>query len=68
MPHTGDDTVILMWKQIAKALGLNIPEQQLDTISPVLDLLWTDTRRALDRDLSATDPAIDFHADLGANL
>ncbi len=57
-----------MWKQIAKALGLNIPEQQLDTISPVLDTLWTDTRRALDRDLSSIDPAVDFHADLGANL
>lgn len=57
-----------MWKQIAQALGLTIPEPQLDTISPILDSLWKDTRRALDRDLSAVDPAVDFHADLGANL
>ena len=55
-----------MWKNIAQALGLNIPEQQLDSISPVLDTLWTQTRSALDRDLSHLDPALTFHPNLGA--
>ena len=54
-----------MWKNIAQALSLNIPEQQLDAISPVLDSLWAETRRALDRDLSRIDPALTFHPDLG---
>lgn len=55
-----------MWKNIARALGLDIPEQQLDTISPVLDSLWSQARKALDRDLSSIDPAVTFHPDLGA--
>ena len=54
-----------MWKNIAEALGLNIPEPQLNTISPVLDALWAAARKALDRDLSNIDPAITFHPDLG---
>ncbi len=54
-----------MWKTIAQSLGLNIPDDQLDRIAPVLDALWKGTRQALDRDLSATDPAILFRADLG---
>jgi hypothetical protein len=56
-----------MWKSIAAALGLPTPEQQVEAISPVLDSLWTQTRRALDRDLSSLDPAITFHADQGAD-
>lgn len=55
-----------MWKNIARALGLDIPEQQLDTISAVLDSLWSQARKALDRDLSSIDPAVTFHPDLGA--
>jgi len=55
-----------MWKNIAQALGLEIPPQQLETISPVLDQLWPQTRRALDRDLSHLDPAFNFRADLPA--
>ncbi len=51
-----------MWKTIAQVLRFGIPEQQLDAISPILDSLWTDTRRVLDRDLSVTDPAIIFQA------
>ena len=54
-----------MWKNIAQALGLNIPQAQLDTLSPVLDALWAGARRALDRDLSSIDPAITFRPDLG---
>jgi hypothetical protein len=54
-----------MWKTISQALGLNIPEAQLDTLSPVLDALWKGARQALDRDLSAVDPAIRFRPDLG---
>jgi hypothetical protein len=57
--------IVRMWKTIAEALGLNIPGDQLDRISPVLDALWRDTRRALDRDLSAVEPAITFRPDLG---
>ena len=54
-----------MWKNIAQALGLNIPEDQLDKIAPALDALWAAARRALDRDLSSIDPALAFHPDLG---
>lgn len=54
-----------MWKSIAQALGLNIPESQLDAISPVLDALWKGARQALDRDLSSVDPAVTFRPDLG---
>lgn len=54
-----------MWKNIAAALGFPTPEQQLNAISPVLDSFWAEARRALDRDLSSSDPAITFHADLG---
>ena len=50
-----------MWKNIAQALDLKIPEAQIDRIAPVLDVLWDQTRRALDRDLSAIEPAIKFH-------
>jgi hypothetical protein len=57
-----------MWKTIAQALRLGVPEQQLDAIGPILDSLWTDTRRVLDRDLSLTDPAITFQAGLGGEL
>ena len=49
-----------MWKNIAQALNLKIPEAQLDQIAPVLDVLWDQTRRALDRDLSAIEPAVKF--------
>lgn len=59
-----DDTVTGMWKEMAKALELEIPDKQLETIAPVLDSLWAQTRRALDRDLSLVDPAVMFRADL----
>jgi len=53
-----------MWKSIAQLLGLKIPDSQVEAISPVLDALWAQTRRALDRDLAEVDPAIRFHPDL----
>lgn len=54
-----------MWKNIAKELGMGIPEAQMEAISPVLDALWGQVRKALDRDLSAVDPAFRFDPDLG---
>jgi hypothetical protein len=56
-----------MWKNIAQALGLNLPDAQMEAISPVLDALWKGARQALDRDLSAVDPAITFRPNLGAD-
>ena len=53
-----------MWKEIAQKLDLEIPEQQMERISPVLDRVWSDIRRVLDRDLSELDPAVNFHPDL----
>ncbi len=53
-----------MWKEIAQKLGMEIPEQQMERISPVLDRLWSDVRRVLDKDLSELDPAVNFHPDL----
>jgi hypothetical protein len=50
---------------MAQALGLHIPEEQLQIIAPVLDALWAEARRALDRDLSHLDPALYFHAGIG---
>ena len=54
-----------MWKNIAQAFGLNIPDDQLDKISPALDALWAAARRALERDLSGVEPALVFYPDLG---
>jgi len=54
-----------MWKTIAQALGLQIPDDHLAAIEPALDSLWKGTRQALDRDLSAIDPVITFRADVG---
>jgi len=56
-----------MWKTIAQVLELEIPEPQLEAVSPVLDSLWAQTRRVLNRDLSGVDPALTFHPELGEN-
>jgi len=53
-----------MWKEIAQQLGMEIPEQQLERISPVLDRVWSDVRRVLDKDLGELDPAVNFHPGL----
>jgi len=53
-----------MWKTISQAMGLTIPPEQLEAISPALDALWSGARRALDRDLSTVDPAVTFRPEL----
>jgi hypothetical protein len=49
-----------MWRKISEAHGLNIPEEQLKRIGPVLDGLYRDLRPALDRDLSEVEPIAVF--------
>ena len=49
-----------MLKPIAETLNINIPDEQLEEIEPVLDELMRDIRRSLDRDLSAIDPVTRF--------
>ena len=53
-----------MWKTIAQALGLPTPERDLEALSPVLDTLWAQTRKALDRELGEVEPALVFRPDL----
>ncbi len=55
-----------MWKTIAQALGLNIPDDQLEALAPALDALWKGARQALDRDLSAVEPALKFYPEIGS--
>ena len=52
-----------MWNEIADRLGLNVPAEQLENLTPALDALHKATREMLDRDLSALDPAIVFRAE-----
>jgi len=49
-----------MWKALAQAWNLNIPEEELERIAPVLDDLFAKVRPALDRDLSHVEPAAVF--------
>lgn len=49
-----------MVKQLAKVLGRNIPEEELEKIAPVLEDLLAGIETALDRDLSTTDPMFAF--------
>ncbi len=49
-----------MLKSAAETLNINIPDEQLDEIEPVLDELMRDIRRALDRDLATIDPVTRF--------
>ena len=51
---------------MAQALGLQIPADEVQRLKPALDAMWSATRQALDRDLSAIDPAIVFRAEPGA--
>ena len=48
-------------KQPAKAWRFDIPDEELDAIVPVVEELINKTARALDRDLSTTDPVHSFH-------
>jgi hypothetical protein len=47
-------------KTAAEAFDLDIPEDQLEEIQPVLDELIQRVRRALDHDLSTVDPVTAF--------
>ena len=49
-----------MWKQMAEAMRLNIPDAELERAAAVLESLYEDVRPALDRDLSTIEPAADF--------
>jgi hypothetical protein len=54
-----------MWNEMAQALGLNLPADQVERIAPGLDAMRKATRQVLDRDLSAIEPAIVFCAETG---
>ncbi len=48
-------------KQAAEAWRFDIPDEELDAIVPVVEEVINKTERALDRDLSTTDPVHSFH-------
>ena len=47
-------------KQAAEAWRFDIPDEELDAIVPIVEELVDKTARALDRDLSTTDPVHSF--------
>lgn len=47
-------------KQAAEAWQFDIPEEELDAIRPIVEEVVDKTARALDRDLSTTDPVHSF--------
>ena len=47
-------------KQAAEAWRFDIPDEELDAIVPIVEELARTTARALDRDLSTTDPVHSF--------
>ena len=47
-------------KQAAEAWRFDIPDEELDAIVPIVEELARMTARALDRDLSTTDPVHSF--------
>ena len=49
-----------MWKQMAEAMQLNIPEAELERAAATLESLYKNVRPALDRDLSTIEPAAAF--------
>jgi hypothetical protein len=49
-----------MWEQIARGWRFDIPSDEFDRITPVLDDLFAKVRPALDRDLSAIAPVSGF--------
>ncbi len=46
-----------MWKQMAEALRLNIPEAEMEKVAAILDSVYASIGPALDRDLSTIEPA-----------
>ncbi len=53
-----------MWERIAALREFGIPDDQLKEIVPILEALSKQVRRALDRDLSTTEPALTFRCDV----
>ena len=49
-----------MWKQMAEAMQLNIPEAERERTAAILESLYENVQPALDRDLSTIEPAADF--------
>ena len=47
-------------KQAAEAWRFDIPDEELDAIRPIVEEVADKTTRALDRDLSTTDPVHSF--------
>jgi len=49
-----------MWKQMAEAMQLNIPEAEMERVAAILDSVYGSVRPALDRELSTIEPAAVF--------
>ncbi len=49
-----------MWKQMAEAMQLNIPEAEMERAADILDSVYGSVRPALDRDLSTIEPVAVF--------
>ena len=52
-----------MWKKIAQEMNLQIPDEEMEVISGLLDRLHAQLRPALDRDLSTPEPVGSFRPD-----
>ena len=52
-----------MWKNIAQDMDLQIPDDEMEAISRLLDRLHDELRPAFDRDLSTTEPVGSFRPD-----
>lgn len=51
------------WHHLAEALDLKIPKERLDRSAPVLDQMYADFNKAVDRDLSSVEPVGSFRPD-----
>jgi hypothetical protein len=49
-----------MWGKLSELYGWNIPEGDLERLTPALDSLAERARRALDRDLGTVEPVTVF--------
>ena len=48
------------WKRFAAAADLEIPDEEIEAITPTLDRITAATRQALEPDLGFTAPAVCF--------
>ncbi len=51
------------WRQLAEGLDLKIPQEHLERSTPVLDQMYADFNKAVDRDLSTVEPVGGFRPD-----